>query len=438
MIYFFFSKQQSLEISNMRSSNLILIINILVAFVFLFGCTLPVMGLGEVYPPPPQYVNIINSSFVPDNITVSLNTTVVWSNHDNTEETVTAVDGSFDSGNITPNGFEYRYIFLQSGWYEYYSSDHPSMRGKVIVMNADGSIPSEPPQLAPKTPATPTQKANATTNATGTTNATKMNATTNATGTTNATKMNATTNATSTTNATKMNATTNTTGTTNATKMNVTTNATGVAATSQANVSQAQPAAATGAGAVPPIMVEINRFLYNPDNITVTVGTTIVWVNYDRVTHTVTANDGSFDSGNIIPGQKFSNTFTKVGSFNYHDKAYPYMRGTVRVIYYTGLPGTTATSAAPPATSLAVPPVNASAASSPPSQNASANASSATTLKSNVTANTTTTNSSIAPKANTSANATKVSAAPAANVTANITGAMNATRMNTTTNVAKA
>jgi plastocyanin len=34
--------------------------------------------------------------------------------------------------------------------------------------------------------------------------------------------------------------------------------------------------------------------------------------------HTVTADDGSFDSGNLNPTQSFSLVFNTVGQFNYH------------------------------------------------------------------------------------------------------------------------
>jgi plastocyanin len=123
-------------------------------------------NLNAIYPPPPQYVDINNNAFNPDNITVPLNTTVTWSNHDKTEETVTATDGSFDSGNITPGGYQYRYIFLQPGWYEYYSRDHPSMRGTVIVKTANGNIPPRPQQATPKAPGPAAPQMNVSANAT--------------------------------------------------------------------------------------------------------------------------------------------------------------------------------------------------------------------------------------------------------------------------------
>jgi plastocyanin len=123
----------------MRSYKLSLIAGTLIIATCLSGLALGA-GLGEVYPPLPQYVDIKNNTTNPSSITVPLNTTVVWSNHNNVAETVTAVDGSFDSENISAGGYEYRYIFLMPGRYEYYSRIHPSIKGSVIVENASGEM----------------------------------------------------------------------------------------------------------------------------------------------------------------------------------------------------------------------------------------------------------------------------------------------------------
>ena len=120
----------------MRLSQTALVAGILIATIYLSGQMAAGYELGEVYPPPPQYVDIKNGSFNPSSINVPLNTTIVWSNHNNFTETVTASDDSFDSENISKNGYEYRYIFLKAGTYGYYSKVHPSMRGSIIVGNA--------------------------------------------------------------------------------------------------------------------------------------------------------------------------------------------------------------------------------------------------------------------------------------------------------------
>ena len=47
-------------------------------------------------------------------------------------------------------------------------------------------------------------------------------------------------------------------------------------------------------------------------------GTVVKWVNDDSYAHTVTANDGTFDSGNIAGGASFSYTANTPGTFSYH------------------------------------------------------------------------------------------------------------------------
>jgi plastocyanin len=72
---------------------------------------------------------------------------------------------------------------------------------------------------------------------------------------------------------------------------------------------------------------------YSPALIKVIVGDndTVTWVNNDNAPHTVTADDGSFVSGNIAPGASFSYTFTASGTYKYHCVYHPWMTGTVVV-----------------------------------------------------------------------------------------------------------
>ncbi len=59
------------------------------------------------------------------------------------------------------------------------------------------------------------------------------------------------------------------------------------------------------------------------------VGSNITWRNIDGVQHTVTADDGNFDSGSITPGRDFSFTFTKPGTFAYRCTIHTFMRESV-------------------------------------------------------------------------------------------------------------
>jgi plastocyanin len=79
--------------------------------------------------------------------------------------------------------------------------------------------------------------------------------------------------------------------------------------------------------------VSIKNFAFNPPNMTVAPGTTLTWVNNDQVPHTATATNpaGVFDSGTLQPGQSYSFTFNKPGTYAYHCAIHPYMTGTVTV-----------------------------------------------------------------------------------------------------------
>ena len=57
----------------------------------------------------------------------------------------------------------------------------------------------------------------------------------------------------------------------------------------------------------------------------------MTWTNNGPSVHTVTADDGSFDSGNISVGKTFSHTFQTAGTFAYHCTIHPFMKATVIV-----------------------------------------------------------------------------------------------------------
>ena len=77
--------------------------------------------------------------------------------------------------------------------------------------------------------------------------------------------------------------------------------------------------------------VKIVNFSYTPATITVSVGTTVKWTNQDSAAHTVTADDGSFTSGQLAQGATFSFTFSKAGTFSYKCGNHPSMLGKVVV-----------------------------------------------------------------------------------------------------------
>jgi plastocyanin len=57
---------------------------------------------------------------------------------------------------------------------------------------------------------------------------------------------------------------------------------------------------------------------YQPKQIEVDAGTTVLWTQEGELPHTVTADDGSFDSGEMGQGDTYSQTFQQPGSFPYY------------------------------------------------------------------------------------------------------------------------
>ena len=78
--------------------------------------------------------------------------------------------------------------------------------------------------------------------------------------------------------------------------------------------------------------VTIKNLKYNPAKITIKAGETVTWVNADDNDHTVTSDEKDlFASDNLGNGDKFRHTFEKKGTFPYHCKYHPRMKGVVIV-----------------------------------------------------------------------------------------------------------
>ena len=98
--------------------------------------------------------------------------------------------------------------------------------------------------------------------------------------------------------------------------------------------SSANPTA-SGANQAPAAgSIDIRNMMFTPSQITVAKGGTVTWTNHDSTTHTVIddlSNVGGPASGEITPGSSYSFRFTKTGSFQYHCRIHPSMRGTIVV-----------------------------------------------------------------------------------------------------------
>lgn len=77
--------------------------------------------------------------------------------------------------------------------------------------------------------------------------------------------------------------------------------------------------------------VAISNFAFVDAAVSVPVGSTVRWTNADSSGHTVTADDGSFNSGRLGEGAEFSQTFATAGSYAYKCAFHPSMQGTVTV-----------------------------------------------------------------------------------------------------------
>ncbi|MDP8957231.1 MAG: PLDc N-terminal domain-containing protein [Actinomycetota bacterium] len=73
---------------------------------------------------------------------------------------------------------------------------------------------------------------------------------------------------------------------------------------------------------------------FDPEAVHVSVGTRIVWPNVGQSSHTVTADDGSFESGDLKPGQEYARTFDRAGAYRYYCRYHgtPGGRGMAGVI----------------------------------------------------------------------------------------------------------
>jgi len=75
--------------------------------------------------------------------------------------------------------------------------------------------------------------------------------------------------------------------------------------------------------------VSITSAGYSPASLTVVMGSSVTWTNNDYTTHTVTANDNSFNSGDIAAGHSFTKTFDVQGTFAYHCVYHSTMKATI-------------------------------------------------------------------------------------------------------------
>jgi plastocyanin len=90
-------------------------------------------------------------------------------------------------------------------------------------------------------------------------------------------------------------------------------------------------AASTAAAAPSRAEVNVQFSAYGPSQLDVLPGTTVVWSNVSSRTHTVTADDETFDSGHLGPGARFHVVFARPGTYRYHCTIHSSIRGEIDV-----------------------------------------------------------------------------------------------------------
>ncbi len=77
--------------------------------------------------------------------------------------------------------------------------------------------------------------------------------------------------------------------------------------------------------------VHIDNFAFSPQEITITAGTTVTWVNRDDIPHNVVASNKAFRSKVMDTDQQYSFTFATPGTYEYFCALHPHMKGMVIV-----------------------------------------------------------------------------------------------------------
>jgi plastocyanin len=95
-----------------------------------------------------------------------------------------------------------------------------------------------------------------------------------------------------------------------------------------------------GCGTAKPGAVDIHDLQFDPQVMTVPVGTTVTWTVHDETAHIIQTDDfqqqgkdqrNQFASQPLSPGDSYSHRFDAPGTYTYSDPLQGYMTGTVIV-----------------------------------------------------------------------------------------------------------
>ncbi|HEY8296863.1 MAG TPA: cupredoxin family copper-binding protein [Candidatus Baltobacteraceae bacterium] len=88
---------------------------------------------------------------------------------------------------------------------------------------------------------------------------------------------------------------------------------------------------APDAAAKPAIVVHMKNFAFSPAKVSIKSGQTVEWINDDSVQHSATADDHSWNSGELAQGASWSKTFTAAGTYTYYCDDHEFMKAEIDV-----------------------------------------------------------------------------------------------------------
>lgn len=100
------------------------------------------------------------------------------------------------------------------------------------------------------------------------------------------------------------------------------------------------PTQAPATNPVKVVLVEMmekpaGHYFFQPSTLTITAGTTVVWLDASDAPHTVTSDasaPSTFDTtSNVTEGKTFALTFNTPGTYTYHCKIHPNMKAIITV-----------------------------------------------------------------------------------------------------------
>jgi plastocyanin len=77
--------------------------------------------------------------------------------------------------------------------------------------------------------------------------------------------------------------------------------------------------------------IKIAQFAFDPAELRVARGDTVVWENADILPHATSADSAAWASGELAPRSHFRLVVSDTGRFPYHCSAHPTMRGVLIV-----------------------------------------------------------------------------------------------------------